>query len=91
VALEDELLEQANRHSKPLQGMCLLEHDNRREHHPKNADPPIFDGIPLYCTTGPYFRACESMPPSPPPSPCGKGTRTQNIFVDRIKPKDEDS
>jgi hypothetical protein len=41
VALEEELLEQADRHSKLLRGVYLLEHAKRKERHPESADPPI--------------------------------------------------
>jgi hypothetical protein len=90
MALEDELLDLANYHSKLLRGVYLLEHANRRECHLGNADPPILDGIPSYRMASPHLSTCESVPPTPPPSPCEEGTSNQEIFVDCVKPEDEE-
>jgi hypothetical protein len=47
ITLEEELMEQADRHSKLLRGVYLVERAKRKEPHPENADPPILEGIPM--------------------------------------------
>jgi hypothetical protein len=46
IAFEKELLEQADRHSKLLRGVYLVERAKRKERHPESSDPPILEGIP---------------------------------------------
>jgi hypothetical protein len=91
VVFEEELLEQANRHSKLLRGMYLVERAKREERHPESADPPILEGIMLFPTVGPHKRMCESVPPTPPTSPHDVGTSGKEVLGDRAKPEEEDS
>jgi hypothetical protein len=62
VAFEEELLEQADHHSKLLRGVYLVEHAKRKEYHPESADPPILGGISLFPAASPHKRMCESVP-----------------------------
>jgi septal ring factor EnvC (AmiA/AmiB activator) len=39
ITLEEELMEQADRHSKLLRGVYLVEHVKRKEPHPENVGP----------------------------------------------------
>jgi hypothetical protein len=89
VALEEELLEQADRHSKLLRGVYLVERTKRKERHPESADPPILEGIPLFPAAGPHKRMCESVPPTPPTSH-DVGTSGKEVLGDRAKPEKED-
>jgi hypothetical protein len=82
MALKDELSDQADCNSRLLQGMCLLEHAYRREHHVESTNPPILDGFSLPRTTVPPFRMSESVLSAPPPTPCGEGTDNQDMFID---------
>jgi hypothetical protein len=70
--------------------MCLLEHANRRERHSGSTDPPILDGLSFPRAAGPPFRTCESVPPAPPPTPCGEGMDDQDMFIDYAGPEDGD-
>jgi uncharacterized coiled-coil protein SlyX len=90
IAFEEELLEQANRHSKLLKGVYLVERAKRKERHPKSADPSILEGIPLFPTTSPHKRMCESVSPTPPTSPHDVGTSGKKVLADRAKPEEED-
>jgi hypothetical protein len=91
VALEEELFEQADRHSKLLRGLYLVEHAKRKEHHPESADPPILEGIPLFPATDPHKKMCKSVPPTPPTSPHDVGTSGKEVLGDRAKPEEEDA
>jgi hypothetical protein len=53
IALEEELIEQVDHHSKFLRGMFLVKRAKRKELHPQNVDPPILEGIPLYQLSNP--------------------------------------
>jgi hypothetical protein len=90
IALEEGLFEQADRHSKLLRGVYLVECAKRKERHPESADPPILEGIPLFPTTGSHKKMCESVPPTPPTSPYGEGISDKDVMSDRAKPKEED-
>jgi hypothetical protein len=90
VVFEEELLEQANRHSKLLRGVYLVECAKRKERHPESADPPILEGIPLFRTIGPHKRMCESVSPTPPTSPHDMGTSGKEVLGDHAKPEEED-
>jgi hypothetical protein len=90
IALEDELWDQADRNYRLLRGMCLLEHANKREHHSGSTDPPILDGLSFPRAAGPPFRTCVSVPPAPPPTPCGEGMDDQDMFIDCAGPEDGD-
>jgi hypothetical protein len=90
IAFEEELLEQADRHSKLLRGVYLVERTKRKECHPENADPPILEGIPLFPAAGPHKRMCESVPPTPLTSPHDVGTSGKEVLGDRAKSKEED-
>jgi hypothetical protein len=90
VTLEEELLEQADRHSKLLRGVYLVECAKRKERHSESADPPILEGIPLFPAVGPHKRMCESVPPTPPTSPHDVGTSGKGVLGDRAKPEEED-
>jgi hypothetical protein len=90
MALEDELLEQADRNSRLLRGVCLLEHGYRREHHTGSTNPPILEGFCSPRTVVPPFRMSEPMPLAPPPTPWGEGTDNQDMFVDCVRPEDRD-
>jgi hypothetical protein len=90
IALEEELLEQADRHSKLLRGVYLVEHAKRKEHHPESVDLPILDWILLSPVASPPKRMCESVPPTPPTSPRGEGTCDKEILGDHAKPEEED-
>jgi hypothetical protein len=90
IALEEELLEQADHHSKLLRGVYLMERAKRKERYTKSADPPILEGIPLFSAAGPHKRMCESVPPTPPTSPHGEGTSDKDILGDHAKPEEED-
>jgi hypothetical protein len=68
----------------------LVKRAKRKERHPKSADPPIFEGIPLFFTAGPHKRMCESVPPTPPTSPHDVGTSGKGVLGDRAKPEGED-
>jgi hypothetical protein len=88
VALE-ELLEQADRHSKLLRGAYLVECAKRKERHPESADPPILEGIPLFPMVSPCKRMCESVPPTPPTSPHDEGTNGKEVLGDCAKPEED--
>jgi hypothetical protein len=90
IALEEELLEQADRHSKLLRGVDLVERAKRKECHPESVDPPILEGIPLSPVASPPKRMCESVPPTPPTSPRDEGTHSKEVLDDRVKPEEED-
>jgi hypothetical protein len=90
MALEDELLNQVDRNNRLVQGVCLLEHAYRREHHARSANPPILDGFSLPHPTIPPFKMSESVPLAPPPTPCGEGKNNQDMLVDCARPKDGD-
>jgi hypothetical protein len=90
IAFEEELLEQADCHSKLLRGMYLVERTKRKERHSESADPPILEGIPLFPAAGPHKRMCESVPPTPPTSPHDVGTNGKGVLGDRAKPEEED-
>jgi hypothetical protein len=90
ITLEEELMEQADRHSKLLRGVYLVERAKRKEPHPENADPPILEGIPLFHKPSSPKRICEPVPPTPPTSPRGEGTTQKEDLGDRAKPEDED-
>jgi uncharacterized coiled-coil protein SlyX len=90
VALEEELLEQADRHNKLLRGVYLVERAKRKEHHPESADPPILEGIPLFPAAGPQKRMCESVPPTLLTSPHDVGTGGKEVLGDRAKLEEED-
>jgi len=67
---EENLREQANRHSQLLGGVYLVDHAKRKERHPRTAaEPPILEGIPLYPLSQPRRRIGESVSPTPPASP----------------------
>jgi hypothetical protein len=80
IALEEELLEQADCHSKLLRGVYLVERAKRKERHLENVDPPILEGIPLSPVASPPKRMCESVPPTPPTSPRDEGTRGKEVL-----------
>jgi uncharacterized coiled-coil protein SlyX len=90
IALEEELLEQADRHSKLLRGVYLMERAKRKECHPESVDPPILEGIPLSPVASRPKRMCESVPPTPLTSPHDEGTRGKEVLDDRAKPEEED-
>jgi uncharacterized coiled-coil protein SlyX len=90
IALEEELLEQVDYHSKLLRGMYLVERAKRKEHYPESVDPPILEGIPLSPVANPPKRMCDSVPPTPPTSPLDEGTRSKEVLDDRAKPEEED-
>jgi hypothetical protein len=90
IAFEEELLEQANRHSKLLRGVYLVEHAKRKERHSESADPPILEGILLFPAVDPHKRMCKSVPPTPSISPHDVGTSGKRVLGDRAKPKEED-
>jgi hypothetical protein len=90
IALEEELLEQADRHSKLLRGVYLVERAKRKDCHPESADPPILEGVPPSPVASPPKRMCESVPPTPPTSPCDEGTHGKEVLDDRAKPEEED-
>jgi hypothetical protein len=90
VSFEEELLEQADRHSKLLRGVYLVEHAKRKECHPESVDPPILEGIPLFPAADPHKRMCESVSPTPPTSPHDVGTNDKGVLGDRAKPEEED-
>jgi hypothetical protein len=74
IALEEELMESADHHNKLLRGVYLVERAERKEPRPKNANPPILKGNPLFHMVNSHKRMCESVPPTPPTSPCDEGT-----------------
>jgi hypothetical protein len=90
IGLEEELMEQADCHSKLLRGVYLVERAKRKEPHPENADPPILEGMPLFHVVGPHKRMCESVPPTPLTSPHDVGTVRMEDLGDHAKPEDED-
>jgi hypothetical protein len=90
VAFEEELLEQADRHTKLLIVVYLVERAKRKEHHSESADPSILEGIPLFPTAGPHKRMCESVPPTPPISPHDVGTSGKEVLGDHAKLEKED-
>jgi hypothetical protein len=90
IALEEELLEQADRHSKLLRGVYLVERAKRKEHHLEIFDSPILEGILLSPVASPPKRMCESVPPTPPTSPRDERTRGKEVLDDRAKPEEED-
>jgi hypothetical protein len=89
IALEKELLEQADRHSKLHRGVYLVECAKRKECHPESADPPILEGILLFPTASPHKKMCESLPPTSLTSPHDVGTSGKEVLGDRAKPKEE--
>jgi hypothetical protein len=67
---EEDLREQANRHSQLLRGVYLVDRAKRKERQPRTAaESPPLEGIPLYPLSHPRRRICESVPPTPPASP----------------------
>jgi hypothetical protein len=90
IALEEELLEQADRHSKLLRGVYLVEHAKRKEHHPRSADPLILEGISLFPAGSPHKRMCESIPPTLLTCPHAEGTSGKDVLGDSAKPEEED-
>jgi hypothetical protein len=90
MALEDELSDQADRNSRLLRGVCLLEHAYRSEHNTGSGNPSILDGFSLPRMTIPPFRISEFVPPGPPSTPCGEGTDNQDMFVDGARLEDRD-
>jgi hypothetical protein len=88
--LEEELIEQADHHSKLLRGMFLVERAKRKELHPQNVKPPILEGIPLYQLSNPQKRICEPVPPTPPTSPCDEGSNRKESLCDHAEPVEED-
>jgi hypothetical protein len=90
IAFEEELLEQADHHSKLLIGVYLVERAKRKERHSESADPPILEGIPLFPAVSPHKRMCESVSPTPPTSPHDVGTSGNEVLGDRAKPEEED-
>ena len=71
AAAEENLREQADRHSQLLRGVYLVDRVKRKERHPRTAaEPPILEGIPLYSLSQPRRMIGESVPPTPPASPC---------------------
>ena len=70
AAAEENLREQADRHSQLLRGVYLVDRVKRKERHPRTAtEPPILEGIPLCSLSQPRRRIGESVPPTPPASP----------------------
>jgi hypothetical protein len=90
IALEEELLEQADHHSKLLRGVYLVERAKIKERHSESVDSPILEGIPLSPVASPPKRMCESVPPTPPTSPRDEGTHGKEVLDDRAKPEEED-
>jgi hypothetical protein len=90
IALEEELLEQADCHSKLLRGVYLVERAKRKERHPESVDPPILEGIPLSPVASPPKRMCKSVPLTPPTSPHDEGTCGKEVLDNRAKPEEED-
>jgi hypothetical protein len=90
VALEEELLKQADRHSKLLRCVYLVERAKKKERHPESVDPPILEGIPLSPVASPPKRMCVSVPPTLPTSPRDEGTRGKEVLDDCAKPEEED-
>jgi hypothetical protein len=90
IAFKEELLEQADCHSKLLRGVYLVVCTKRKECHPKSADPPILEGIPLFPAAGPHKRMHESVPPTLLTSPHDVGTSSKEVLGDRAKPEEED-
>jgi hypothetical protein len=90
IAFEEELMEQANHHSKLLRGVYLVEHAKRKEPHPENADPPILKGIPLFHMASPHKRMYELVLPTPTTSPRDEGTSRKGDLGDCIKTEEED-
>jgi hypothetical protein len=70
AAAEENLREQADRHSQLLRGVYLVDRAKRKEHHPRiGTEPHILEGIPLYSLSQPRRRIGESVPPTPSVSP----------------------
>jgi hypothetical protein len=90
IALEEELLEQADHHGKFLRGVYHVERAKRKERHPKSVDPPILEGIPLSPVASTPKRMWESVPPPPPTTPRDEGTRDKEVLDDCAKPEEED-
>jgi hypothetical protein len=90
IALEEELMDQANHYNKLLRGVYLVEHAKRKERHPENANPPFLEGILLFNMASPHKRMCESVPPTPLTSPHDEGTSRKGDLGDCIKTKKED-
>jgi hypothetical protein len=89
LALEEELLEQVDHHSKLLRGVYLVECAKRKERYPESADPPILEGILLFSVSNPHKRMCETIPPTPPTSPHDVGTNGKEVLGDRAKPEED--
>jgi hypothetical protein len=71
---EENLREQADRHSQLLRGVYLVDRAKRKGHHPGTAaESTILEGIPLYPLSQPRRRICEPVPPTPPASPRDPG------------------
>ena len=90
---EENLREQADRHSQLLRGVYLVDRAKRKERHPRTAaEPPILEGIPLYPLSQPRRRICESVPPTPPASPRDPGNSDPEDrvvgFSSRVVPAD---
>jgi hypothetical protein len=90
VVAFEELLKQADRHSKLLRGVYLVECAKRKECHSESADPPILEGIPLFPAADPHKRMCKSVPPTPPTSSHDVGTSGKEVLGDDAKPEEED-
>src|SRR6185312_595603 len=60
---EENLKEQADRHSQLLRGVYLVDHVKRKECQPRTTvEPPILEGIPLYPLSQPRRRIGELVP-----------------------------
>src|SRR6185312_9665209 len=60
---EENLREQADRHSQLLRGVYLVDRAKRKECQPRTTvEPPILEGIPLYPLSQPRRRIGELVP-----------------------------
>jgi hypothetical protein len=91
IALKEELMEQANHHSKLLRSMYLVECAKRKELHLQNANSPILEGIPLYQLSNAQQRICEPVTPTSPTSPRDEGSNKKESLGDHAEPVEEES
>jgi hypothetical protein len=87
VALaEENLREQADKHSQLLRGVCLVDRAKRKDHHSgSTSEPPILEGTPLYRVANPRRRIGGPVPPTPPTSPREDGTAEDEDPIDHAE------
>jgi hypothetical protein len=69
VLAEEDIREEADRHSQLLRGVYLVDRAKRKNRTGNGDESPILEGVPMYHLASPRRRICEPVPPTPPTSP----------------------